>query len=163
VAEAVASGALPVSKAEVLASVVTSRTQEAFVRDQQILLDAASRLAVDEVRKAVRWWQRLADQDGAEPKEPESQLRCTVADDGTTHLAGNLGVEGGAVFRSVLSQIADQLWRARRAGGDDVNETPPVCMAGRLRAGCGPTRWRRWPGGPAPPTPPAPVPARSSR
>lgn len=67
-------------------------------------------------------------------QEPEPQLRCTVAGDGTTHLAGNLGVEGGAVFRSVLSQIADQLWRARRAGGDDVNETPPVCMAGRLRA-----------------------------
>jgi len=134
VAEAVASGALPVAKAEVLASVVTSRTEEAFVRDQEVLLEAASRLAVDEVRKAARWWQRLADQDGAEPQEPEPQLRCTVAGDGTTHLAGNLGVEGGAVFRSVLSQIADQLWRARRAGGDDVNETPPVCMAGRLRA-----------------------------
>jgi hypothetical protein len=43
----VAGGRLPVAKAEVQASVVTARTQEAFEWDQQVLLDEAARLSVD--------------------------------------------------------------------------------------------------------------------
>ena len=77
-ATAVAGGSLPVAKAQVLASVVTARTEEAFVRDQQTILDAVARLSVDDTRKVARWWQRLADQDGAKPEVPCNQLRCSV-------------------------------------------------------------------------------------
>ncbi|CAA9235654.1 MAG: hypothetical protein AVDCRST_MAG76-1494 [uncultured Acidimicrobiales bacterium] len=132
VAAAVAEASLPVAKAEVLASVVTASTEAAFERDQQTLLDAVARLSVDDTQKLARWWQRLADQDGVEPQVPRGDLRVSVAGDGTTHLAGVLGVEDGSQFRSVLERIADQLWRAEREAGHQ--ETPPVSMKGRLRA-----------------------------
>ncbi|MDQ6840326.1 MAG: HNH endonuclease [Actinomycetota bacterium] len=134
VAAAVADGSLPVAKAEVLAAVVTSRTEEKFVADQQVLVDAVGRLGVDETRKLARWWQRLADHDGPEPAEPEGRLRVTAASDGTTHLAGTLDAEGGAVFGSVLDQLTDQLWRAERAGTGDDRTRPPVVTRPRLRA-----------------------------
>ena len=134
VAQAVADGALPVAKAEVLASVVTARTAERFVEDQQVLVDEADRLSVDELAKMARWWQRLADQDGSEPAEPDNQLRMTQASDGTVHLRGVLDAEGGAQVRTVLEAIADQLWRAERAGTGDERERPPVGAGARLRA-----------------------------
>ncbi len=134
VAAAVADGTLPMSKAEVLAAVVNARTAEAFVCDQQVLIDGACRLSVDETRKLARWWQRRADQDGSEPADDQPRLRVTPASDGTVHVAGVLDAEGGAVFRSVLDQIADQLWRAERAGTDDGRERPPVGAGERLRA-----------------------------
>ena len=114
VAAAVADGSLPVAKAEVLAAVVTSRTEAAFVEAGPTLLDAVGRLNVDSTRRVARWWARLADQDGPEPADPGPELRCTAAADGTTHLAGTLDTEGGAIFRTVLEAIADQLWRALR-------------------------------------------------
>jgi len=132
VAAAVAEGNLPVAKAEVLASVVTARTEEAFVRDQKTILDAVERLSVDDARKVARWWQRLADQDGAKPEVPCNQLRCSVAGDGSTVLAGTLDPEGGAQFRSVLEAIADQLWRAERDDGQV--EKRPANLNERLRA-----------------------------
>ena len=133
-AEAVGDGSLPVAKAEVLASVVTARTAEKFVEDQQVLVDEALRLSVDELAKMARWWQRLADQDGPEPAEPEQQLRMSQASDGTVHLRGVLDAEGGAQVRTVLEGIAGQLWRAERAGTGDEWERPPVGAGARLRA-----------------------------
>ena len=135
VAAAVADGSLPVAKAEVLAAVVNARTEASFVEDQRLLLGAVARLGVDEVRKLARWWQRRADQDGAEPVVPESELRCTTAHDGTVHLAGVLDPEGGAIVRTVLEGVADQLWRDRRGDGDGSGG----------RCGC------RWPGCDRPP------------
>lgn len=132
VAAAVQEGVVPVAKAEVLAAVVTVRTAQAFVRDQELLVEAVGRLGVDETRKLARWWQRAADVDGAEPGERPVGLRWSVAGDGTTHLAGVLGVEGGAIVRSMLEAIADQLWRAERE--PDQVEGRPVNRNERLRA-----------------------------
>lgn len=134
IAEAVADGSLPVAKAEVLAGVVTKATEARFVDDQAILLDGAKRLPVDEVVKLARWWQRLADQDGTEPKDTDQQLRVTRASDGTLHLRGVLDAETGEQVRTVLDSIADQLWRAERAGTSDEREKPPVSAGARLRA-----------------------------
>jgi len=131
VAAAVEQGVLPVSKAEVLASVVSSRLAEAFVRDQEMLLDAVRRLSVDETRKLARFWQMRADVDGVEPELPARRLRFGVQDDGMTHFAGILGPEDGAVFKRAIEGIADQLWRERRS--DPENERPPVDMKEGLR------------------------------
>ena len=131
VAAAVEAASLPVAKVEVLASVVTVRTTAAFVRDQEVLLEAVARLSVDDTRKVARWWQRLADADGTEPFERPIGLRCSVAGDGTTHVAGTLDVEGGAIVRSMLDAIADQLWRAER--DPDQVEARPVNQNERLR------------------------------
>lgn len=133
IAAAVADGSLRVAKAEVLASVVTAKTAAAFVRDEQTLLDAVGRLGVDDTRKVARWWQRLADQDGTEPAEFSPNLRCTTANDGTVHLAGVLDAEGGAIFRSMLEHIADQLWRAQR-GDASTDARPAAHLSGQLRA-----------------------------
>ncbi len=132
VAAAVQEGVVPVAKAEVLAAVVTVRTAQAFVRDQELLVEAVGRLGVDETRKLARWWQRTADVDGAEPGERPLGLRWSVAGDGTTHLTGVLGVEGGAIVRSMLEAISDQLWRAEREPGQV--EARPVNRNERLRA-----------------------------
>ena len=134
IAAAVADGTLPVAKAEVLASVVSSRTAGRFVQDQDALLQSARRLPVDEVGKMARWWQRHADEDGAEPVVPDQQLRITQASDGTIHLRGVFGAEDGAQVRTVIEGIADQLWRAERAGTADDRERPPVSAGPRLRA-----------------------------
>ncbi len=133
VAAAVAGGSLSVAKAEVLASVVNPRIEAAFVEDGETLLDNVGQLGVDDTRRVARWWARTVDQDGVEPDEPVAKLRCLEASDGTTHLSGVLGVEAGAMFRSVLDGIADQLWRARR-GDDDHNENRHVYLNGQLRA-----------------------------
>jgi len=132
VAAAVEEGDLPVSKAEVLASVVSSRLVEAFVRDQQMLLDAVRLLSVDETRKLARFWQMRADVDGVEPERPARRLRFGVQDDGTTHFGGILGPEDGAVFKRAIEGIADQLWRERRTNPEHQN--PPVDMKEKLRA-----------------------------
>ncbi|CAA9237353.1 MAG: hypothetical protein AVDCRST_MAG76-1582 [uncultured Acidimicrobiales bacterium] len=153
VAEAVADGSLPVAKAEVLASVVTARTAEKFVEDQQVLVDEARRLSVDEVAKMVRWWQRLADQDGAEPVEPEQQLRMTQASDGTLHIRGVLGAEGGP--RSA------RCWKASPTScGGPSGRGPVTSGNGRRSAPApafGPRPWPRWPGGRPPLMPTAPA------
>lgn len=115
IAAAVAEGRLPVAKAEALAAVVTAKTAAAFEQAQGTLLDAVGALDVDGVRKVARWWQRLADQDGTEPADVQPALRCTTANDGTVHITGILDAEGGAMFRSVLEQITDRLWRAQQA------------------------------------------------
>ncbi len=141
VAAAVADESLPVAKAEVLASVVTAGTDAAFVRDQEVLVEAVGRLDVDATRKLARWWQRLADVDGADPVERPVGLRLSVAGDGTTHLARVLDVEGGAIVRSMLDALADQLWRAERE--PDQVEARPVNRNERLRG----QAWSRWPGG----------------
>ena len=134
VAGAVADGSLPVAKAEVLASVVTARIAGAFVRDQEVLVEHARRLPVDEVRKMARWWARYVDEDGAEPAVPDQQLRITQAGDGTVHVRAVLSAEDGAQFRTVLEGIASQLWRAERAGTGDGREEPSMGAGMRVRA-----------------------------
>ena len=130
IAAAVADSTLPVAKAEVFTAVVTSRTANAFVRDQDKLLEGMAGLDVDHIRRLARWWQRLADQDGPEPVVPNNRLRCTVAGDGTTHIAAVLDAEGGAAVRNVLEGLADRLWRAER----DDDQPKPVWTNERLRA-----------------------------
>ena len=123
-----------------------------FVTDQQVLLDGARRLPVDEVAKLARWWQRLAD-DGADSVEADRRLRITQASDGTIHLRGVLDAETGSQVRTVIDAIASQLWRAD-------GPAPATSGNGHRSApapACGPTPPARWPGGPPPPTPTAPA------
>jgi len=129
-AAAVADGRLAPAKARLLARAVNDRTREAFIRDEQLLVDTIARLPVDDAAQVVRFWQRSADENGTDPRDRDANaLWLSQSFDGRWHLKGNLDVESGSVVYDVLSGVVEQARRVRREQGEDLTGMGP-----RLRA-----------------------------
>jgi hypothetical protein len=142
-AAAVSEGRLAPAKGRLLARAVNERTQEAFARDEPVLVDALSGLTVDQASRAVLFWQRTADESGPDPKDRDTNgVWLSQSMGGRWHLKGELDQESGTVLAEVLTGIVEDDRRRRREQGEDLNGSGP---------GCGPTRWSSWPVGPPPP------------
>jgi hypothetical protein len=70
-ADAVASGKLSTSKAQLLAGVVNDRTRERFEEEEGFLVGHVQGLSVDNAKESLAYWKRLADSDGPDPSDPE--------------------------------------------------------------------------------------------
>ncbi len=129
-AAAVADGGLASAKARLLARAVNDRTREAFGRDEQTLVDTIARLTVDEAAQVIRWWQRLADEDGPDPRDRDANTASVSQRlNGRWRIDGDVDVESGTIFYGVLAGLVDAARRALRAQGVDVTGMGP-----RLRA-----------------------------
>lgn len=113
---ALAHAEITASHASVLTRAQTPRTQEAFERDEAMLVGAARSLSADQLVQVVEHWLRFNDLVGPEPdvegKEDTFHLSQTL--DG--RLKGNfdLGAESGIRVKAVLDEITDQVKREDR-------------------------------------------------
>jgi hypothetical protein len=131
-ADAVRAGRLGTAKARLLAGAINDRTEEAFAADEDTLVAEASALTVDQTATMVRFWAMRVDADGAsadamsEHRADSAHISQTLG--GRWQLDASFDTECGSIFHSVLSGIADELYRATKDAGG------PMRSATELRA-----------------------------
>jgi hypothetical protein len=105
-------------KVRLLASSINPRTREHFARDEAVLVEQALQLSVDQLALLLRWWQREVDEDGAnadaDSRHEGRYLELTTTFGGDVLLRGRFDAEAGAIVRSVLEQIGNELYRSER-------------------------------------------------
>ena len=116
---AVFAGTLCPAKGRLLVGVINPRTEEAFARDEQMLVDEIRRLGVDDAAQFLRRWAMLADADGPRPNDDHDHdtAHCSQTLNGRVQVDANLDAECGAVFSNVLNGIVDEYIRAARDTG----------------------------------------------
>ena len=121
---AVFDGSLAPAKGRLLVGVINPRTQEAFARDEQVLVDQIRTLTVDDTAKVLRRWSMLADADGPRPADDHDHdtASCSQTLNGRFRIDANLDTECGTIFAGVLNSIVDEYYRAAR----DTNTTLPA-------------------------------------
>jgi hypothetical protein len=131
---------------EELCRVRTPTTEVAFARDEAMLVAQAQRLSFRQFRRALAYWQQLADPDGverdAEAFRAARRVHLSQTAGGEWFLDGRLDPISGAVvangFRRVEQEMFDADWaEARRRLGDgasvsDLTRTPAQRRADAL-------------------------------
>lgn len=93
--EALASGWITHSHANVLSRALTPRTMDAFARDEAgILVPAARKLTADQLAQVVEFWLRRNDPDGTEPGEEGGRDRFFLSETMEGRLKGNFDLGG---------------------------------------------------------------------
>lgn len=105
-------------KIKLLANAINPRTAAFFARDEATLVEQAARLTADQLAVLLRHWMHLVDEDGANA-DADSQhdgqyLSITTSFDGQVFVKGRFDPESGAVLKSVIEQISDELYRSER-------------------------------------------------
>ena len=109
-AGALAEGRLAPAKARLLARAVTPRTREAFVRDEQALLDSLAPLTVDQAADALRFWARSVDTDGPDPDDRDTNaVWLSQSFRGRWQMKADLDCEWGTVLYNLLSDGVEEL------------------------------------------------------
>lgn len=93
-----------------------------FARDEQMLVDHAKNLTVDQTRYVLRRWRSCAD-DTAMRNDADrlyESRRASVSETfrGAWVIDAQLDPEGGAIFNNAVNQIMDELYDAYRASGN---------------------------------------------
>jgi hypothetical protein len=120
-------GEVGFAKAVLLASAAhrSDKTIEVFARDEQVLVDHARRLTVDQTAVMLRHWLLAADPDREQRERAEGdRLHVSSTFDGTTVLDGVYTSEDGAVIKAAVDAEYERLWRAERASGDPTRTAP---------------------------------------
>jgi hypothetical protein len=124
-AEAVADGSLSVAQARVMSRSVNDRTADVFAGHEDVLVEQAARLTVDQLARVMRFWEYQADADGLDPAQRLREKRrayLSTTFNGMGRLEADLDPESAAVVGTVLEEIVQQLWRAEHP--DDTGEPP---------------------------------------
>ncbi len=131
---------LGIDKARLLAGAINPRTAEHFARDEAVLVEQAIRLSADQLAVLLRHWRWLVDEDGAnadaDSRHDGEYLELVTSFDGQVLVKGRFGPESGAILRSVLEQIGDELYRSARRAAVEAKlrgEDPLPAMAGAQR------------------------------
>jgi hypothetical protein len=112
-AAALEEGRLVPAKARLLANAINPRTEEAFARDEALLVEQAASLTVDQTATMVRFWLLRADVDGAGGHDHDHDVaHLSQTWQGRWRLDANLDAECGAIVDSVLGTIAEELREA---------------------------------------------------
>lgn len=105
-------------KVKLLASAINPRTEQAFIRDEAVLVEHAERLSFDQLAILLGHWKRLVDEDGAnadaDSLHENQYVSLTRSWDGLGFLKGRLDPEATSIVKTVLDQIADELYRSER-------------------------------------------------
>ena len=119
---AVFDGRLAPAKARLLVGVINPRTEQAFARDEAVLVDQIRRLTVDDTAKLLRRWSMLADADGPRPADDHDHdtASCSQTLNGRFQIDANLDTECGTIFSGVLNSIVDEYRRAARDTGVEL-------------------------------------------
>ncbi|MFN8026113.1 MAG: DUF222 domain-containing protein [Acidimicrobiia bacterium] len=105
--DALAAGTVTADKVEVLAEAARHR-EEFYERDEEVLLDAASRLDVRDLTTAVRTWRMLADDDAAADDTYDAHERVHLHVSPTLlggELSGFLDPEGTTLLADALDLL----------------------------------------------------------
>ncbi|CAA9273090.1 MAG: hypothetical protein AVDCRST_MAG76-3489 [uncultured Acidimicrobiales bacterium] len=102
--------ALGPGKVALLAGVSTGRTAEAFAACEEELVRIVLPLPIDHAAALLQRWQKLVDQDGADPAG-QRRLRLSQTFGGAWVVEGMLDDEAGATVAAVVNRVADQLGR----------------------------------------------------
>ncbi len=126
------SGALCFAKAVLLASAAhrSDKTLVVFARDEQLLVDHARRLTVDQTALMLQHWLLRADPDGGSGPEGD-RLHVSSTFGGATELDGHYDSDDGEVVRAAIAAEYERLWRAERASGGPMR-TPAQRRAAAL-------------------------------
>jgi hypothetical protein len=108
-------GRLGWSTVRVLLSVVN----ECFQRDEALLVEQAERLSVEHLAIALRHWERLVDDDGANASDDAMRERAFLdlaqSWGGEGFLKGRLDPESLAIVKGELDARSDELYRTAKA------------------------------------------------
>jgi len=120
-AAALAAGEVTEAHARALGRGLTSRTLEAFARDEAMLTDDARGLDADLFDHVITRWLAVNDQDGPEPRDATSALRASRTFGGRVRIDGDLDADDGAELLAELDALYDALWQEDQA----ADETDP--------------------------------------
>lgn len=148
VGEALEAGSLSAQAAALIVAVLErcriaagpARTAEG----EQLLVDAAPGLALDELRRLVVRVEAWLDPDGVEPREDEQRSKRSLTffeRDGQVHLNGNFDVETAAPIVAALRGYVSAAFAARKAAPDPDapdadHRTVPMLQADALALFC---------------------------
>ena len=111
-----AAGDITADHVNALAAVRKPSTEEAFARDEAILVDDARRLKYTEFTKAVTYWLQLNGEDDADKraaKQVEDRaFRASTTFGGSVDLKGLLDPVRGTIFREELRRLEKKLFEA---------------------------------------------------
>jgi hypothetical protein len=126
-------GELCFAKAVLLASAGhrSDKTLEVFARDEQLLVDHARGLTVDQTAQMLQHWLLRADPDGGPDKGDGDRLHVSSTFGGATELDAHYDTDDGEVVRAAIEAEYERLWRAERAAGAP-NRTPAQRRAAAL-------------------------------
>jgi hypothetical protein len=113
-------GDLSLAKATLLASAAhrSDKTLEVFARDEQMLVDHACELTVDQTAQMLQHWLLKADPDRDKRERGEGdRLHVSATFEGTTVLDGLYTSDDGEVVRAAIAAEYERLWRAEKASG----------------------------------------------
>jgi hypothetical protein len=119
VAAAFAAGTISEDHVRVLARVAGSHSpavKAAFPDAEKLLLDQAHELEFAEFVAAVRYWEQLVDEDGAEDKATNDyqarRLNVSEMLDGVKRIDGQMDPIGGEIFATELERLETALFKA---------------------------------------------------
>jgi hypothetical protein len=126
-------GGLCFAKAVLLASAAhrSDTTLAVFARDEQVLVDHARRLTVDQTALMLHHWLLAADPDGGSGTGDGDRLHVSETFAGATAVDGLYTSEDGPIVRAALDAEYERLWRAERASGGPMR-TPAQRRAAAL-------------------------------
>ncbi len=115
VAAAFEAGEVGVAQVRLLVS-ARADAPDVFARHEELLVDEARRLRVDELARVLEFWRSHANPDGAEDREAKRfasrGVSLTRGFDGMWDLKGRLTNEAGETLRDVLDRISKHLYDA---------------------------------------------------
>jgi len=123
--------AISLSAVKVLAE-VREAEPEAFERAESVLVDAASRHSIADLRRVVVRWRHLVEQEragdpgAAEVLRARRRLHASVTLDGMVRLDGDLDPETGETFMTALRAVLDAEARSDSASADGRDERTPA-------------------------------------
>jgi hypothetical protein len=112
-------GAITAAQVEALAKLVSARTKEAFLRDEQMLVDQATQMKFGTFHRVAAYWEQCADPDGASEKDMARLARRDVwLVPGTSGMWSgqmNLDQVSGSIVSSEHTRLEKELFEADRA------------------------------------------------
>jgi hypothetical protein len=105
-------------KVTVLANAVNPRTEAAYAAHEELLVERARVLSVDQLTMFMAHWRRIVDVDGAnadaDSRHRGQYVQLSTSFDGCGFLRGRLDAEATEIVRAVLDAISEELYRSER-------------------------------------------------
>jgi hypothetical protein len=121
-AAAVSAGRISMDHVDLLSAANTAERQEAFVRDEAMLVEQCATLRHPQVTKALTYWKLRADaaggDDGAERSRPgDGRLHASTTFEGRVRIDGELDPIGGAQLITELDRLEREQYLADERAG----------------------------------------------
>lgn len=114
--EAFGAGRLSIDAVDLLCAANHAPLEALFARDEAMLVARGEELHFDDFRRVIGHWRNAADDDAADDralkKERERYAKAAETFDGTTDIQARLPPIGGAIFRTEMARLEQELFEA---------------------------------------------------